>query len=86
MLSSSLEFQDGHTVPYDESRIDKIIENERKANFAARGYGWFVGISNIHWKTPDGKEDLLSPTEATAEVSVRYERHAEGLDGNNTAR
>jgi hypothetical protein len=81
-----LEWRDGQLAPYDESKIDKSLENERKTNFEARGNGWIVGIANIQWTDSDGKEDLITPSTATAEITIRYERHAEGLDGNNTAR
>ncbi|MFI9511250.1 hypothetical protein [Nocardia sp. NPDC052566] len=81
-----LEWRDGVLVPYDESKVDKSLENERQANFAARGNGWIVGISNIKWMNSDGKEDRFTPSKATADVAVRYERPAEGLGNDNIAR
>ncbi|WP_225728618.1 MULTISPECIES: hypothetical protein [unclassified Nocardia] len=74
------------TITRDENLVDESLETERKANFAARGYGWMVDISNVQWTDMNGQQDLLTPVEATAEITVRYERHAQGLDSNNTAR
>ena len=57
----------------------QTLEKEIQANAAARGFGHVTDISNYRWVDS-------SQLQVAAEVTVRYAKHAPGLDHTNNKR